>query len=198
MKKSFLLLCLSILFFSCSSIEFNEIAPTATMFRPKVVVLLPIKMPDGYDHDAVKAEKAVIENASKTKRFEKIVDAVSARSQMVENKELQEAIMTYFSKLKTLGISDKDLTKKIADLYLADTLIVAEVNKWGYLEYLGDKFAEVSISIKLIDGSTGTIYWKAMHQERESYSLFRPDLGKMADDIARRIFKNMPEFPKVK
>lgn len=198
MKKAVLILLLSFFMFSCSSIEFNEISPSASLFRPKILVILPVKMPDGYDHDAIKAEKALFENASKTKKFEKILNPEIARNQMNENKELQESIMAYYAKLKTLGISDKDLTKKIADLYLADTIIVAEFSKWGYVDYLGDKFAEVSASIKLIDGASGTIYWKAMHQERESYSLFKPDLGKIADKVLHRIFKNMPDLPEVK
>ncbi|MCX7990813.1 MAG: hypothetical protein N2999_02070 [Proteobacteria bacterium] len=198
MKRFIILSIISIFLFSCSSIEFNEISPSASLFKPSVVVLLPVKMPDGYDHDVTKAEKAVYDNAMKTKKFEKIISPENARQQMNENKELQESIMAYFSKLKTLGISDKDLSKRICDLYLADTIIVAEFSKWGYIEYLGDKFGEVSASIKLIDGATGTIYWKAMHQEKESYSLFKPDLGKIADKVLHRMFKNMPDLPEVK
>lgn len=198
MKKIILFFLVNLIIFSCSSIEFNEIAPNATMFSPKAVVILPVKMPDGYDHDAIKAEKAIFDNALKTKKFEMILSPEFARKKMNENKELQEAIMAYYSKLKTIGISDSELAKKISDLYLVDTMIVAEFSKWGYVDYLGDKFAEVSASIKLVDGSTGTIYWKAMHREKEDYSLFKPDLGKIANEVLHKIFKNMPDLPKVK
>ncbi len=196
--KRFFLIFILVFLTSCASIEFNEIANNATLFRPKVVVLLPVRMPDGYEHDAAKAEKAVIDNALKTQRFEKILSPEQARLQMADNKELQDSIISFTTKLKTLGVTDKDLAQKIADAYLADTLIVADVSRWGYSEILGEKFAEVAISIRLIDASTGSVYWKAMHKEKETYSLFRPDLGNIANDVAKRIFKNMPKLPKVK
>ncbi len=198
MKKAALLTFLSLILFSCSSIEFNEISPTASIFKPKVLVILPVKMPAGYDHDISKAEKAIYDNLINTKKFERIIKPEDGRQQMNDSKELQELVMAFYSKLKTLNISDKDISQKIVDQFMADTIIVAEFSKWGYIDYLGDKFAEVAISIKLIDGPTGTIYWKSMHQEKESYSLFKPDLDKIAHKVLQRMFKYMPKLPEVK
>jgi PBP1b-binding outer membrane lipoprotein LpoB len=178
----------------CASINYNEIAPNANSFKPKVAVVLPaIKMPEGADQEADKVAKAIYDAAVATKHFERIIDPVTAKSQMSENSGLQDAVMSYTTKLRSLGVSDKEAVRKIGEIYQADTVIVGDVSKWGYTVIAGEKAGEVGIAIKMADAETGAVYWKAAHASRETYSLFKPNLSGMATDLAKKIFGYMPK-----
>ena len=188
-------LCMFVLVMSgCASLNYNEIAPNANTYKPKIAVVLPsIKMPEGADQEGDKVIKAIYDAAVATKRFERVMDPMTAKFQMVENGQLQDALMIYTTKLRTLGVSDKESSKKIGEILQVDTLIVGEVGKWGYATYSGDKTGEVLMAIKMVDAATGTAYWKASHAAKKTYSLFKPDLADMAADLAKKIFDFMPK-----
>ncbi len=178
----------------CASINYNEITPNAKTFQPKVAVVLPaIKMPEGTEQDIDKVAKAIFDAAVATKRFERVIDPRTAKSQMSDNGELQGAMITYTTRLRALAVSDKESAKKIGEIYQADTIIVGEVSKWGYGIYAGEKNGEVGMAIKMVDVATGTVYWKAAHAAKKTYSLFKPDLADMATDLAKKIFDYMPK-----
>lgn len=188
-------LCAGILLMlGCASLTYNEIAPNANTFNPKVAAILPVvKMPEGADQDSDKVIKALYDAAVATKRFEQVMDPLTAKSRMLDNSELQDAVMNYTAKLRSLGISDKESSKKIGELLQADTIIVGEVGKWGYAVYNGEKTGETGMGIKMVDAATGSIYWKASHSAQETYSLFKPDLGEMAGDLTKEMFDFMPK-----
>lgn len=178
----------------CASINYNEIAPNAKTFQPKVAVVLPaIKMPEGTEQDIDKVAKAIFDAAASSKRFERVIDPVTAKSQMSDNGELQGAVLTYTAKLRSLAVSDKDSALRIGEILQADTIIVGEVSKWGYGLYAGEKNGEVGMAIKMVDVATGTIYWKAAHAAKETYKLFKPDLADMATTLAKKIFEYIPK-----
>jgi len=196
-KRLRTILCLGLFLLivsGCASINYNEIAPNAKTFESKVAVVLPaIKMPEGTELDVDKVAKAIFDAAVATKRFERVIDPMTAKSQMSDNGELQGAVITYTAKLRSLAISDKESAQKIGQILQADTIIVGEVSKWGYGIYAGEKNGEVGMSIKMMDVATGTIYWKASHSAKKTYSLFKPDLTDMATDLAKKIFDYMPK-----
>jgi PBP1b-binding outer membrane lipoprotein LpoB len=178
----------------CASINYNEIAPNARTFQPKIAVVLPaIKMPEGAEQDIDKVAKAIFDAAVATKRFERVIDPMTAKSQMSDNGDLQGAILTFTAKLRSLAVSDKDNALKIGEILQADTIIVGDISKWGYGIYAGEKNGEVGMAIKMVDVATGTIYWKASHAAKETYSLFKPDLADMATKLAKKIFDYMPK-----
>jgi hypothetical protein len=188
-------LCMFVLAMSgCASLNYNEIAPNANTYKPKIAVVLPsIKMPEGADQEGDKVIKAIYDAAVATKRFERVMDPMAAKFQMVENAQLQDALMSYTTKLRTLGVSDKESSKKIGEILQVDTIIVGEVGKWGYATYSGEKTGEVGIAIKMVDAATGSAYWKASHAAKKIYSLFKPDLEDMATALAKKIFDYMPK-----
>jgi PBP1b-binding outer membrane lipoprotein LpoB len=197
MKRLRMILCSGLLLLivaGCASINYNEIAPNAKTFQPKVAVVLPaIKMPEGTEQDVDKVAKAIFDAAVATKRFERVIDPMTAKSQMSDNGDLQGAVMAYTAKLRSLAVSDKDSALKIGEILQADTIIVGEVSKWGYGIYAGEKNGEVGMAIKMVDVATGAIYWKAAHAAKETYSLFKPDLTDMATKLAKKIFEYMPK-----
>jgi hypothetical protein len=143
MKSLRTILCSGLLLLilsGCASINYNDIASNANTFQPKVAVILPaIKMPEGTEQDIDKVAKAIFDAAVATKRFERIIDPTTAKSQMSDNGDLQSAVMTYTAKLRSLAVSDKDNALKIGEILQADTIIVGEVSKWGYGIYAGEK-----------------------------------------------------------
>jgi hypothetical protein len=162
---------------SCASINYNEIAPNAGTFKPKIAVVLPaIKMPDGVEQEVDKVVKAIYDAAVATKQFDRIMDPMDARFQMFNNRNLQDAVMSYTTKLRSLGVSDKDSSRKIGEIFQVDTIIVGDVGKWGHVKYADEKAGEVGMAIKMVDAATGSIYWKASHTAKKTYSLFKPDL----------------------
>jgi hypothetical protein len=179
---------------SCASINYNEIAPNAGTFKPKIAVVLPaIKMPDGVEQEVDKVVKAIYDAAVATKQFDRIMDPMDARFQMFNNRNLQDAVMSYTTKLRSLGVSDKDSSRKIGEIFQVDTIIVGDVGKWGHVKYADEKAGEVGMAIKMVDAATGSIYWKASHTAKKTYSLFKPDLVDMASDLAKKIFDYMPK-----
>jgi hypothetical protein len=52
--------------------------------------------------------------------------------------------------------------------------------------------ARVGLGVKLVDASKGTVIWKANHELVEEYTLFRPKLNKMTDELLAMLFKEMP------
>ena len=178
----------------CASINYNEIAPNARTFKPKVAVVLPaIKMPEGVEQEVDKVVEAIYNAAVATKRFDRIMDPMDARFQMFNNRELQDAVMSYTAKLRSLGVSDRESCRKIGEIYQVDTIIVGDVGKWGYIKYANEKAGEVGLAIKMVDAATGSVYWKASHTAKKTYSLFKPDLADMAIDLAIKIFDFMPK-----
>jgi PBP1b-binding outer membrane lipoprotein LpoB len=178
----------------CASINYNEIAPNANTFKPKVAVVLPaVKMPEGAEQEVDKVAKAIYDAAVATKQFERVIDPLTAQFQMTGNSGLQDAVMTYTAKLRSLNVSDKESARKIGEIYQADTIIVGDVSKWGYSAIAGEKAGDVGIAIKMVDAETGSVYWKAAHASRKTYSLFKPDLADMAADLSKKIFEYMPK-----
>lgn len=193
LKELITFFALVFLIFGCSSIHFNEVSPIAKDFKPTAAVILPaIKMPDGVDFDAERLAKIVYGELIELKKFDRVVEPKDAQAILSQNQELQNNLLNYITKLRTLNISDPELAKKIGEAFNADALFAVEAGKWGYNKILGEKTAEVNITIKMIDAKSGNIIWKASHGEQKEYSLFKPELVDMAKDVVHRIMKNYP------
>lgn len=193
LKNIFIFIFLSIFAFSCSSINFNEASPLAKDFKPKSAVILPsIKMPEGVDFDAERLAKIVYDELVKLEKFDRVVEPKDTQAILSQNQDLQNNLLSYITKLRTLNISDTALANKIGEAYGSQALFVIDAGKWGYTKALGEKTAEVMITIKMIDANNGNIIWKASHGEQETYSLFKPELTDMAKDVVHRIMKNFP------
>ncbi|MDO9287157.1 MAG: hypothetical protein Q7T83_00035 [Thermodesulfovibrionales bacterium] len=187
------MIVLGLLFVSCAGrLNYNEVAPNAERFKPKNVVVLPVKMPEGLDLEAETAGQVITDAVTKTRQFDNVIDPATARSQMASNNELQDAVVAYLSKLWTVGVSVKAVSKKRGEIYHSDTFIVTDVSRWGYMRYGGESYAEVSISIKMVDAATGTVIWKAGHTQQQPYSIVKPKLAAMSRQLTAFIFRFMP------
>lgn len=178
---------------SCSSLNYSETSPDYKSYSPKAIALLPVKMPDGADGQAEKVERVIADAIRKREMFASVSDTATVRTAVLGSPESQADLLAYMNKIRTLSVFDRDLPRKVCPPLKADTLIVAEVTKWGYAKIADEKFGETGLSIKMIDCATGTPIWKAAHANKSTYSLFKPDLYGLVQDLTEEIFGKMPQ-----
>jgi hypothetical protein len=126
------------------------------------------------------------------KWFSDIIDAESLNRQLLANAELRKVMTDYLSKLRMVNFSDPDLSKKIGELAKVDAFLLVSVDIWNYAVEKGDKVAKVSLTMTLYEASTGKLMWKAGHQIADTYMMIKPDLPKVARNVAREMVGYMP------
>jgi hypothetical protein len=176
---------------ACGSLRFSQLAPEAKDFHPRKVAVFPVDV-GNYEEARGVVEKIVAGVLVEKKWFADVTDTESLNRQILVNEELRKAIMEYLSKLNTLNFSDPDLSKKIGELAKVDAFLLVSVDTWNYAVEKDKKVAKVSMGMKLYEASTGKMMWKAGHHIAESYMLIKPDLSKVARDVARDMVKEMP------
>lgn len=150
-------------------------------------------MPEGVEREGDKVAKAIFDAAVATKRFDRVIDPMDARFQAFNNRELQDAAMGCTTKLRSLGVSDREGCRKIGEIDQVDTIVVGDVGKWGRIKYGDEKAGEVGMAIKMVDSETGSMYGKASHAAKKTDSRFKPDLVDMAAGLAKKIFEYVPK-----
>lgn len=188
----FSLLVIVISLSACGGLRFSQLAPEAKDFHPHSVIIFPVEIGGNSEEARGPVEQIVAGALSEKKWFADIVDAESLNRQLTANEELRQAMAEYISKLRTLNFSDADLSKKIGEITKADAFLLVSVDIWNYAVEQDDKFAKVSLGMKLYDASTGKVMWKAGHQIADKYIMIKPDLPKVARNVAREMVDYMP------
>ena len=176
---------------ACGSLRFSQLAPEAKDFHPQKVAVFPVDV-SNYEEARGVIEKIVAGVLIEKKWFADVTDTESLNRQIMVNEELRKAIMEYLSKVNTLNFSDPDLSKKIGELAKVDSFLLVSVDTWNYAVEKDKKMAKVSMGMKLYETATGKMMWKAGHHITESYMLIKPDLSKVARDVARDMVNYMP------
>lgn len=199
--KSFALLTMLVVFLTgCAGLNYSQVSANASNFHPKTTVILPVRMPEGMELEGEKIGNILTDSLTTSKTYGNVIDPSTARNQLAskENKGLSDDVTSYLSKLIITGVSDDLLSKKIGNTYHSDTIIVADMSRYGYISFGGSRYAEVGFSIKVIDATTGTIYWKAGHTEQQGYLFIKPDLGEMARDLMTKVLTYSPNQQEIK
>lgn len=176
---------------ACGGLRFSQMSPEAKDFHPRRIAVFPVD-PVGNNKESKGAvEKIVAGVLEDQKWFSGITDTESLNSQLSANEELRRTMADYLSKLYTVNFSDPDLSRKIGEITNADAFLLVSVDIWNYtVEKKEDKFAKVSLGMKLYEAATGKLMWKANHQIAQSYILIKPDLP----DVARSVVKKMVDY----
>ncbi|MFI5304228.1 MAG: hypothetical protein ACHQYP_05460 [Nitrospiria bacterium] len=190
MKPLALLLFVSFLP-ACSSINYSQMSPDSKTFHPKTIAVLPATIGQ-YEASRDVIDSAVSTKLVQSKWFTKVVDAASIKTQITKSTEISDELGKYIQQLNALGVSDPGLTGKLRKDLKADALFLTYVTSWGYGRQDGNKVARVGLGVKLVDASKGTVIWKANHELVEEYTLFKPKLNNMTDDLLAMLFKEMP------
>ena len=198
MRKKLFVKCILMIFvlttIACSGLRFSQLAPESKDFHPQKVAVFPVEM---LNYKETKGARSVVEQIIagllvEKKWFVNIMDTENLNSQLLANEELNKTMTEYLSKLQTLDFSDPDLSKKIGELTKVDAFLLVSVDEWDYTVQKDEKVAKVGMTMKLYEASTGKLMWKAGHAKMESYVFFKPDLPKVASDVAREMIVFMP------
>lgn len=190
MKCSLVLLVMSLT--ACGGLRFSQLSPEAKNFHPKKIAIFPVEIVGSNEEARGSVEQVVAGVLADKHWFADITDAESLSRQLLTNDELLKVMNDYLSKLRTVNFSDPELSKKIGEIVKVDAFLLISIDTWNYAVEKGDKVAKVSLSMKLYEVSTGKVMWKAGHQLTESYTFFKPDLSKVARNVAREMVDYMP------
>jgi hypothetical protein len=189
--KSILLISVLVLS-ACGGLRFSQVSPEAKDFHPQKIAIFPVEVVGNYEEARGSVEQVVAGVLAEKKWFSDIVDAGSLNRQIMANEELRKTIMDYLSKLRTVNYSDEEMSKKIGELVKVDAFLMVSVDTWSYTVEKTDKVAKVSLGMQLYEAATGKIMWKANHQIMDSYIMIKPDLSKVARDVAKEMVGYMP------
>ena len=191
MKKLLFLLSIGALVTGCAGINYSYVSPEAHDFHPETIAVLPVIV-GNYEAAAGVADNAVSQALVETGLFANIIDASSLKDQLSASRNLSSDVSDYVQKLNTIGISDKELAKKIAATLEVDALFLTCVTSWGYGRLGGNKVGRAGLVVKLICGKSGVIMWKANHEEVEEYWFIKPNLVELSGKVLGSLLVEMP------
>jgi hypothetical protein len=179
---------------ACSGLRFSQSAPEVKDFHPKTVAVFPVEVWNHKDMNDSRGvvEQIVAESLIEKKLFANVIFAENMNKQIQANEELSKVEKEYLSKLRGLSFSDPDLSRKIGELTKIDAFLLLSIDDWEYSVENDKKLAKVGMTIELYDVSTGKLMWKAAHTINEDYVLLKPELPKVARNLARKMISYMP------
>jgi hypothetical protein len=175
----------------CSGIRFSQTAPEAEGFHPQSVALLALDVV-GFEEAREVLDRIIAGELTDEKRFKSFLSYQQMQRLLQENEPLRKATTAYLTKLKAVNFSDSDLSKKIGDLAGVEAFLLVSVDYWYYTQEADKNVAKVGLGMKLINAATGTVTWKAGHDLAPKYVFMKPELGDVARDVVRQMFRVMP------
>ncbi|MEN6373824.1 MAG: hypothetical protein ABFD75_03445 [Smithella sp.] len=177
---------------ACGGLRFSQVSPEAKDFHPQRIAVFPVD-PVGNNKESKGAVEQIVAGVlADQKWFSSVTDTESLNRQLSANEELRRTMADYLSKLQTVNFSDPDLSRKIGEITNADAFLLVSVDIWNYTMEKEDKFAKVSLGMKLYEAATGKLMWKAGHQIAQSYILIKPDLPDVARSVVKKMVYYMP------
>jgi hypothetical protein len=177
---------------ACGGLRYSQVDPAAKDFHPKTIAIFPVVDVGTYEEARGNVEQITAGVLIEKKWFAEVTDTATLNRQIQANDELRKAMTDYLTKLRLLNFSDPDLSRKIGELAKIDAFLLLSVDSWNYAVENKDKVAKVSIGMKFFEASTGKIMWNAGHHIAETYILIKPDLSKVARDVANKMIGEMP------
>jgi hypothetical protein len=178
---------------ACSGLNFSQLAPEAIDFHPQRVALFPIEVWNHKEIDSRAMVEQITAGSLVAKRlFTDVTDVEILHRQLLANDEFRKTKDEYFSKLRLLGFSDPELSRKIGDFIQVDAFLLLFVDEWKYYEKDDKKMAQVGLSMEMYDVATGKLMWKAHHSITNDYMLIKPELPDVARAVVNKMAVYMP------
>ena len=178
---------------ACSGLNFSQLAPEAIEYHPQRVALFPIEVWNHKEIDSRAMVEQIVTRALVAKRlFTDVTDVEILQRQLLANDEFRKTKDEYFSKLRLLGFSDPELSRKIGDFIQVDAFLLLFVDEWKYYEKDDKKLAQVGLSMEMYDVATGKLMWKAHHSITNDYMLIKPELPDVARAVVNKMAVYMP------
>jgi hypothetical protein len=179
---------------ACSGLRFSQSAPEVKDFHPKIVAVFPVEVWNHKEeNDSREAVEQIVAGSLVEKKwFASVVYADDLKKQIRASDELKKVMTDYLSKLRMVDFSDPVLSRKIGELAKIDAFLLVSVDDWEYTVERDKKLAKVGLTMELYDVSTGKLMWKSGHTIAEEYMIMKPDLPKVAQNVARKMISYMP------
>lgn len=178
---------------ACSGLNFSQLAPEAIDYHPQRVALFPIEVWNHKEIDSRAMVEQIVTGSLVAKRlFTDVTDVEILQRQLLANDEFRKTKDEYFSKLRLLGFSDPELSRKIGDFIQVDAFLLLFVDEWKYYEKDDKKKAQVGLSMEMYDVATGKLMWKAHHSITNDYMLIKPELPDVARAVVNKMAVYMP------
>lgn len=179
---------------ACSGLRFSQSAPEVKDFHPKIVAVFPVEVWNHKEeNDSREAVEQIVAGSLVEKKwFASVVYADDLKKQIRASDELKKVMTDYLSKLRMVDFSDPVLSIKIGELAKIDAFLLVSVDDWEYTVERDKKLAKVGLTMELYDVSTGKLMWKSGHTIAEEYMIMKPDLPKVAQNVARKMISYMP------
>jgi hypothetical protein len=176
---------------ACGGLRFSQVAPEAKDFHPQRVAVLPADV-GTYEEARGTVEQIFAGVLVEKKWFKDVVEAQTVTAQIQSSDDFRKSMLDYLVRLRTVNISDPELSRKIGEQTGADAFFVINVDFWNYTRENDKKIGKVGLGIKMVEASTGKVMWKAGHHEQESYMLIKPDLPDIAKSLMKTMCEEMP------
>jgi len=181
----------ALLLAGCGGIRFSQTAPEAKDFHPQTVALLALET-SGREEAREVLDRTITDELTDKQWFTKVISFQAFQGLLKENDSLREATFAYLAKLKAVNYSDPELSKKIAGLARVDAFLLVNIDYWYYTKEADKDLAKVGLGMRMIDGATGTMIWKAGHHLAEDYMFLKPELSRVAADVVKQMVRAMP------
>jgi hypothetical protein len=175
----------------CAGVNFSQVSPEARDFHPRSIAVMPATVGE-YESSRDVVEQVVSASLLKTGYFENVVDSTSVKTQVAGSAELANDVSSFIQKLNTIGVSDKEAISRIKTSVNTEAVFLTYVTSWGYGRSEGNKVARVGLGVKLVNAENGQLVWKANHEVTEDYTIMKPDLNDMAEDVLEVLMNEMP------
>ena len=176
--------------------QYSKTYPTAEDFHPKRIVALPSVMENvetpGSGSSIVCLDELIVSSLQKKGSFEEVLESYNIKSQLQSDTDLQGSVEDFLNKLNDADTCHEDVARQIGKKLNVDAILVAKVMEKVYGKSRKGKIAKISLSFKLINSSTGKIFWDASHEIDEKHSSKKSSLCEMGEELLEKIFKEMP------
>lgn len=178
---------------ACGGLRFHQLAPEAKDFHPKNIAVFPIEVWNHKDIDSRTVVEQIVSGLLVEKKwFDHVMDAQSLQSKINADDELRDATRNFFDKLRMLNYADPGLSREIGRIAGIDAYLLVFVDEWKYTAEGDKKTAHVGLTMELYDVVTGRLMWKGNHIISSDYVIIKPELSRIARDVARKMIHYMP------
>lgn len=179
---------------ACGGLRFHQLAPEAKDFHPRKIAVFPIQVWNHKDIDPrAVVEQIVAGSLVEKKLFDHVMDAETWQKQLQGSDELRAATRNFFDKSTMLNFADPVLSQEIGRIAGIDAFLLIFVDEWKYTDEDDDKkTAHVGLTMKFYDVVTGRLMWKASHINSSDFVIIKPELSRMARDVARKMINYIP------
>jgi hypothetical protein len=162
MKKWFLGLLPIVFLVGCTpALQYSEVSPRFSEFKPTSVAILPFTNSIGMEgpNDATNSRFAGAVQASGV--FQRMVEPGQVKAFMGSHDAAIDVITKYRTKWVATGFSDKASSAWIGQALNTDTIIFGEISQWAKTSYGDQNVYRAGLNLRWVDCKSGEVLWKA-------------------------------------